>query len=248
MEKETRNKIAIAIGIVLTFGILAWIGWRYWGWFGGNKKCIPPGITTIDVAGQNVPLTMENTIYTMQDGKCLPVPLYKSGGNISVAPDYMKIPTSDGKCNCFKHMGFVYMPDPAHPPDSFCYYKKTSFKDCPPPNPNPPQGNHPKAITSIPKHKSQDWHGAYNSDNNVVANKVLDLIGNKSSIFSVGETVNVEFRLSPNTPVVETITTKVVKILNPAPLPSNLIEINSAWENKYNKAYGRIYNSQEQSF
>lgn len=49
----------------------------------------------------------------------------------SRTPDYMKIPTSNGKCDCFKHLGFVYLPDPAHPPDAFCYYKKTQFTDCP---------------------------------------------------------------------------------------------------------------------
>lgn len=33
MEKPTRNKILIWTGIILTLGILAWIGYENWGWF-----------------------------------------------------------------------------------------------------------------------------------------------------------------------------------------------------------------------
>lgn len=35
MEKSTRNKLLLGAAIVLTLGV-AWYGWKYWGWFGGN--------------------------------------------------------------------------------------------------------------------------------------------------------------------------------------------------------------------
>ena len=36
MEKPTRNKALLVIAIVLTLGV-AWIGWKYWGWFRTEK-------------------------------------------------------------------------------------------------------------------------------------------------------------------------------------------------------------------
>lgn len=37
MERTTRNKLLIGTAIVLTLG-LAWVGWKYWGWFGSEKS------------------------------------------------------------------------------------------------------------------------------------------------------------------------------------------------------------------
>lgn len=37
MEKPARNKLLLGTAIVLTLG-LAWYGWKYWGWFGGEQS------------------------------------------------------------------------------------------------------------------------------------------------------------------------------------------------------------------
>lgn len=38
MKSFLKNPIVITIGIILTLGILAIIGYNYWGWFGGKHK------------------------------------------------------------------------------------------------------------------------------------------------------------------------------------------------------------------
>lgn len=231
MKAFFTHPITITVGIIITLGILAVVGYNYWGWFGGK------------VANSEGSDSVPDTFYGIQCGGVAPtmrVKWYKDSGKyysimelLPNAPATNAPPPKASEVSeqtyrwAYKQVkagcGDVNLPRMQE--QSFTNGEKVT------------EPSTERKASTIPKQKSMDWHatGQYGG------NKVLGTIGNKPSLFSVGENVKVDFRLSPSTPVVETINAKVISILNPSPLPASLIVINSPFEQKYVNAYGRIY-------
>lgn len=223
MEKLSNKKVAIGVGTALSLGILAWVGWRSWGWFGGKKVSNTQGLEGVAVP---------NTFYGVQCGGVAPtmrVKWYKDAGKyysiVELLPNSpfkdRPAPTASEVSEetyrmAYKQLkdgcGDVNLPRMENEDPSFALGGKAPVKQ-----------------------KSMDFHG---QGGWIDGNKTLTFIGYKPSIFSIGETVNVDFRLGPSTPVVKTITAKVIAIPSPN---KSFIVIDSPHETIYNKAYGRVY-------
>ena len=190
---------AIIIYSILTIGILAIVGYNFWGWFGGSKKWKEgPG----GLGGDNQPKEGERCTIAGVEGT------YQKYGidGLQCVPNAETNQRTMTTDQSFANTGTA------------------------------PEPSSERKASTIPKQKSMDWHG---QGGWIDGNKTLTFIGYKPSIFAIGETVNVDFRLTPTSPVVKTITAKVIAIPSST---KSFIVIDSPHETIYNNAYGRVYN------